>query len=286
MSFTSHDAFCDFDRSVRRELRYVRSAAQEDFLKEVIATSKARTARLKAGDVLWRAQLGHDWRTEEQDGEEFEIPDAHPPKRMKPIHDKATDGRANPRGIPCLYLATKKDTAVLEVRPLIGSYVSVAQFKMMRDLRLVNCSVEEMGNLERWLRETPWTPEDIEKAVWSDINRAFSEPVERGDNSIEYVPTQIIAEAFKRHDFDGIAYKSSYGEDGLNVALFDIDAAELIKCGLYSIKKVSVKMKQENNPYFVTKHYEKTAKPDTTAPQSDGTKNTTDDTAVEQAETA
>jgi RES domain-containing protein len=32
---------------------------------------------------------------------------------MKPILAKATDGRANPRGIPCLYLATKKDTAVL-----------------------------------------------------------------------------------------------------------------------------------------------------------------------------
>src|SRR5690242_18366035 len=150
---------------------------------------------------------------QEQGGKSFEIPVAHSPERMKPIPAKATDGRANPRGIPCLYLATKKDTAVLEIRPLIGSSVSVAQFMVLRELRLVDCSSERRDiSLKRWLEpENLLTPEEIEKAVWFDINAAFSKPVERGDNSIEYVPTQILAEAFKRHDFDGIAYKSSYG---------------------------------------------------------------------------
>jgi hypothetical protein len=113
MAFASANTFRDFDRSVRRELRYVRSAAQEEFLKEIVVTSNSRIAILKVGFILWRAQLGHDWRKEEQDGESFEVPVAHPPARMKPIPAKATDGRANPRGIPCLYLATKKDTAVL-----------------------------------------------------------------------------------------------------------------------------------------------------------------------------
>jgi hypothetical protein len=191
---------------------------------------------------------------------------------MKPIPAKATDGRANPRGIPCLYLATKKDTAVLEVRPLIGSYVSFSQFKVMRELRLAVCSGKEAVNfIKRWLEPESLTPEEIEETVWSDVNQAFSKPVERGDNSIEYVPTQILAEAFKRNGFDGIAYKSSYGEDGLNVALFDIDAADLINCGLYSIKDVSVKMTQEDNPYFIHKHYEKAANTDTSAAQSEDT---------------
>jgi hypothetical protein len=177
---------------------------------------------------------------------------------------------ANPRGIPCLYLATKKDTAVLEVRPLIGSYVSVAQFEVMRELRLVNCSGERMHNIKRWLQPKSLTPEDIEKAVWSDINEAFSEPVERGDSSIEYVPTQILAEAFKRHELDGIAYKSSYGEDGFNVALFDIDAADLINCGLYRIKDVSVEMTEEDT-YVISKHYEKAANTDTSVSQNGDT---------------
>jgi hypothetical protein len=40
------------------------------------------------------------------------------------------------------------------------------------------------------------------------------------------------------------------------VALFDIDAADLVNCGLYNIEDVSVKMTQEGTPYFVHKHYE------------------------------
>lgn len=268
MAFISANAFRDFNRSVRRVLRYVREATQDEFLKDVIATSNARTVVMKAGFLLWRAQLGHDWRKEEQNGESFEYPAAHPPVRMKPIPNKATDGRANPRGITCLYLATKKDTAVLEVRPLIGSYVSVGQFKVLRDLRLVNCAGEQMDNLARWFRES-WTPQDIEKAVWSDINEAFSEPIERGDSSLDYVPTQILAEAFKRHGFDGIAYKSTYGEDGFNVALFDIETADLINCGLYRIKDVSVVMTEEDNPYFISKHYPKAATAKTSEPDAD-----------------
>ena len=186
--------------------------------------------------------------------ESFEVQAPHPPARMKPLAEKASDGRANPKGIPCLYLATKQETAVLEVRPLIGSYVSVAQFKVLKDLRLVDCSAKEMSDLVRFLKKD-WTPEETEKQVWSDINTAFSEPVERGDDSLDYIPTQIITETFKLNGFDGIAYKSSYGEDGFNVALFDVAAADVINCGLYRIKDVSVTLSEQDNPYFISKHY-------------------------------
>ena len=137
-----------------------------------------------------------------------------------------------------------------------GSYVSVAQFKVLKDLRLVDCSAKEIGNLVRFFKED-WTPEDTEKQVWSDINSAFSKPVERGDDSIDYIPTQIITETFKLNGFNGIAYKSSYGENGLNVALFDIGAADVINCGLYRVKDVSVTLSQQDNPYFISKYYEK-----------------------------
>src|SRR5712664_3968871 len=114
MVFKSLDAFHDFNRSVRRKLRYVRELAQDDFLKKVIATSKARSKPLKAGDILWRAQLGHCWREEKEGSESVKVPTAYSAKRMKPIPEKAVDGRVNPKGIVCLYLATNKKTAVLE----------------------------------------------------------------------------------------------------------------------------------------------------------------------------
>ena len=62
---------------------------------------------------------------------------------------------------------------------------------------------------------------------------------------------QTLAEVFKRHGFDGVAYQSSYGEKGFNVALFDIEDAGIINCGLYRIKDVSVVMEEECAPYFV-----------------------------------
>lgn len=254
VTFKSPDSYRDFDRAVRREFRYARTPQQEEFLRTLLATSHSRSLTMKAGYVLWRAQLGHDWREEQQDEESFEVQAAHPPARMKPLAEKASDGRANPKGIACLYLATKQETAVLEVRPLIGSYVSIAQFKVLKDLRLVDCSAKEIGNLVRFLKKD-WTPEETEKQVWSDINRAFSEPVERGDDSLDYIPTQIITETFKLNGFDGIAYKSSYGEDGFNVALFDVAAADLINCGLYRIRDVSVTFSEQDNPYFISRYY-------------------------------
>jgi hypothetical protein len=231
MRFTSAKAFQNFDRSVRRELRYVRTAVQEEFLAAVIATAKVELA--PAGYCLWRAQ-GH-WETSE-------VPQAHPPERMKPMHEKAADGRVSPRGITCLYLASDEKTAALEVRPLIGSYVSLGRFKVLQDIRVVDCTLG-MDTLAKRLSKTRTMPEDPETTVWLDINNAFSKPVERGDSSLDYVPTQILAETFKRRGFDGIGYKSSYGEEGFNVALFDIGAADLIEPPtLYRIKDVSIEM--------------------------------------------
>jgi hypothetical protein len=263
VTFNSANAFRYFDLSVRREQRYVRTAAQEEFLAAVIATSDARAEWMPAEYLLWRAQLGHGLRKLVLQGEEtYEIPVPHSAERMKPLPEKATDGRANPRGIPCLYLATHKETATLEVRPLIGSYVSVGQFELLRNIRVADCSRDkshdhDMELLSRAAASAAGetrTPDDVEKAVWSDINEAFSEPVERGDSSLDYVPTQILAEVFKRHGFDGVAYKSSYGEEGFNVALFDIGAADLINCTLYSIKDVSIAMEEEvSSTYFITR---------------------------------
>ena len=52
MTFGSANAFRDFDRSVRRELRYVRTVVQDEFLKAVITTSAARTSLMRGGHVL------------------------------------------------------------------------------------------------------------------------------------------------------------------------------------------------------------------------------------------
>jgi hypothetical protein len=255
MSFKSVDSYRGFARAVRRDYRYARTPDQEEFLRVLAATSHSRSLTMKAERILWRAQLGHDWRKIEQEGVSEEEPTAYPSERMKPTPEKAGAGRVNPRGIPCLYRATQKETAALEVRPLFHSYVSIAQFKIVKDLKIVNCSAPEIGNLA--FLDKDLSQDGMEKVVWSAMNRAFSEPVTRGDDGLDYVPTQILAETFRLNGFDGIAYKSNYGEDGFNVALFDLAVADLINRCLYRIDKMSVILSEQEQPYFIKSHYEK-----------------------------
>jgi RES domain-containing protein len=250
--FRSWRSYWDFERTVRRDRRYVRSAKSETFLESVSKGAALRKITLKKGSNFWRAQLGHDWRTEKQGDEEFEVPCAHPPDRMTPLRDRASEGRANPKGIPCLYLATTKETAMSEVRPWIGSEISVGQFKLLEALDVIDCSSEHDHML--FYFEEP-APEEIERSVWAHIDRAFAEPMTRSDNTADYVATQIIAELFKDAGYDGVAYKSNFGEKGYNIALFDIDAADLINCGLFRVDSIDMKFSEQDNPYFVSKYY-------------------------------
>jgi hypothetical protein len=188
---------------------------------------------------------------------EFEVPDAFGPERMVPNAESVGDGRVNPRGIPCLYLASTQEAAVAEVRPWVGSYISLAQFKVMRDVTVVDCR-KDKRLFPNWLLSK--NPHDIpaekrEQIAWGDIGHAFSRPVTPDEPVTEYVPTQVLAEAFRAHGFDAIVYRSLLGE-GLNVALFDCTAAELLNCGLYETNAVQFKFEQCSNPYFISKHYE------------------------------
>jgi hypothetical protein len=178
---------------------------------------------------------------------------------MKPKAELVGDGRVNPRGIPCLYLADKDKTAMAEVRPWLGSYVSLAQFRVMRDCEIVDCSMDKTRRKLVFTADgKPKEIEDpagIEAIVWSDIAKAFSKPVDADEPYIEYVPTQVLAEAFRRHGYDGIAYRSLLNGGGVNFALFDLEAADLMNCGLYEASSISFDFHQVDDTYFRSEHY-------------------------------
>jgi hypothetical protein len=251
--FKSWRSFQQFDRQVRRHLRYVRTTEEEDFLSTVAETSQYRATTIPTGRNLWRAQIGHGFHEVDQDGEKFDVEAPQEPQRMKPLRDRASAGRANPVGIPCLYLSTHKETAMCEVRPWMGSYISVGQFRLLRDCKIVDCS-RDHKKFPIYFEEPGLA--DKRQAVWANIDRAFAEPMTSADGIAEYVSTQILAELFKREGFDGVAYKSNFGEDGYNVALFDLDAADLINCFLFEVKKIEMKFEERANPYFVAKYYD------------------------------
>ena len=87
--------------------------------------------------------------------------------------------------------------------------------------------------------------------VWGDIGYGMSKPVTAEDSSLSYVPTQIIAESLRNHGLDGIAYKSLLTEDGVNIAIFNTNDADLVACGLMETRAIQFTFEQCDNPYFV-----------------------------------
>jgi hypothetical protein len=204
------------------------------------------------GTIFWRSQLGNDWRPI-QGKEHLHLGDEPcplSPKRMKPLPHMANEGRANPKGIPYLYVATDKDTAMAEVRPWLGSRISVGQFEIKKDITLVDCSVLHAKKIVFYSEEP--TAGKKEEAVWTNIDWAFSKPVTPNDSVADYIPTQIIAELFKNNRVDGIAYKSDLGK-GHNIVLFDINIADIVNCFLYGTDKIDFLFKEAASPYFIKK---------------------------------
>ncbi len=243
--FRSWQSYRVFRRRITREARYILDAESQEFLDTLIATSEDRQRVFDEGEAFfWRAQLGHDWREmNDEDGHSWEDPVPYSRKRMTPFRDKASEGRANPKGIPCLYLSIRKETAMSEVRPWVGAYISVSQFKTTKKITVIDLSRFHGASLDIDFEDLD--PEKRTSTVWTYVDHAFSEPVSPSDDLAEYVPTQIIAERFKHEGFDGIAYKSAFGDEhGYNVALFDLDAAECVNCFLYEAKAINIEFER------------------------------------------
>jgi hypothetical protein len=232
----SWSSFLSFRRRIEHKERYFHSTAIQEFLNSVLATARERVESVSKGQRYWRAQYGcDDEPCRDLDGQTVDyraVP--YSPERMKPLAEKASEGRANPKGIPCLYLSSDEKTAISEVRPWVGSYVTVVEFRTLRDLRLVDCSRCEIdplsksaSDLDMLFKPKPPAPEEVLEIVWRWIDLSFSEPVDRDDSVAGYAPTQVIAELFKTNEFDGIKYRSLFN-GGNNLALFDLDSAQQV----------------------------------------------------------
>lgn len=245
--FESALAYQSFARDVRREYRYFRSTASEAFLKGVLQTADERVVKLAPNTSCFRARLGNDMDRQEvkdNDGNLVDVAEWRIPFEegaLMPFSDRASEGRANPKGIPYLYVATDENTAVSEVRPWIGLYVSVAHLKTHRELTCVDCSDGHW--LPPRLNALTQPPRNQwDECVWRDINAAFREPVKRTDNLADYAPTQVIAEAIRRAGYCGIVYGSSISRhgQGKNLVIFDARSLHILDRYVVLVESVDV----------------------------------------------
>lgn len=139
----------------------------------------------------------------------------------KPPEHLATLGRANPYGISYLYLAQNEDICIKEIRPNNGDTISIAKFKVQKELNVIDLREPRENISFLSLSASDYT--DILKLVSLLETFAYelSLPVLPNNSQREYIPTQFITEFFKTHgNKDGIIFNSSYG-DGFNVVLFE-----------------------------------------------------------------
>lgn len=167
---------------------------------------------------------------------------APPPRR-------ASHGRANPSGIPYLYLGSNIKTAVAEVRPHPGQNVCVGQFKIVPNLQLVDlCNPRSLISPFTFILadDVPILNNlrsgDIE--FLEKLGQDLSQPINPNSSAVEYTKSQYICEYIKKSNHQGVIYNSSVRSDGINLALFDPTTATCGEVTEYRITGVSVEMEK------------------------------------------
>ena len=256
--FISVNSYENFARKVRRERRFIWDDEEQLFLETVLKTANKREIKIKQGVTLWRAQQGVCYRNRiNSSGDEIEEINGYSAERMKPPPNNAQEGRANSKGIPVLYLATTKRTAVSEARPWIGFPVSLAEGKIVRELKGIDLThgygISTLPYiLQEYVGSKPVDAGTRERAVWTSIDNAFSVPANSDLDTADYAPTQVLAELFLHAGYEAILYRSQFDEKGSNVVVFDAGDVEIISCTPVAVTQIHIDFKQMGNAWYTS----------------------------------
>ena len=180
-------------------------------------------------DSLYRARLHY-----EGDQKIFECKDMGCPNK-----NKVAAGRANPQGIPYLYLSKSIKTTLYEIRASFLDEISVGIFKIKDDTEII--LVDFTATASAFLNEGQITEYTKSILLKKFISTDLSKPIRRYDSKLEYIPTQFICE-FIRYvtDVDGILFNSSLHTGGKNIVLFEQDKVECTSVEMHKVTSIEI----------------------------------------------
>ncbi|MCH7303907.1 MULTISPECIES: RES family NAD+ phosphorylase [Acinetobacter] len=176
------------------------------------------------GDALFRARLSETMLT----ASEME----------KPPANLASAGRANPVGIPYLYLSNNIDTCIAEVRPSKGAKICIATFRLNNQIKLLDLTNPRERATFLFFNDTELKEALDYTALLEKFSYELSLPVLPTRTNLDYIPTQFICEFFKAVcGYAGVIFKSSFGF-GDNIVLFNDEDITCERIMQYEISEV------------------------------------------------
>jgi RES domain len=159
---------------------------------------------------------------------------------FSPPRDKATAGRANPMGIPFLYLSDNPKTVLYEIRASYLDEVSIGTFMLKEDITtdIVISDFTESATIFHPSRVSERIKSTLLK---QKISADLSKPMRRYDSELDYIPTQFICEFIKIYTgVQGIKFRSSLHTIGNNIVIFNQDIMRCVEVIKEKINKVSI----------------------------------------------
>lgn len=135
---------------------------------------------------------------------------ALPPRR-------ASAGRTNRHGVSVLYAASEIETALAEIRPHPGHFISIGGFRARKDLRIARFDLP-IG---------PFASSELRLELFAliyHIDSLLGSPIIPEERH-RYAVTHLLSDVLIRHGFEGVIYRSSVGT-GINLCAFDPSAFE------------------------------------------------------------
>lgn len=207
------DSFCD---QVKHRSRFFSTSAIE-LLKELFSDISELQhsdgqAPIRAIDLEGDERFIYRARSARADAERIRIC-VYPGRELgPPPKRKSIAGRMNPAGIPVFYGALKRKTCISELRLPVGEVAVSGKFEITKSL-----TVMDLPSLCRVYKELSlFDPNFESKASQFKFLRRFEDEVSRpilpGEELLEYIPTQALAEYLANYHepkIDGLIYSSA-----------------------------------------------------------------------------
>ena len=221
---TRNKSWREFAEAIKYQNRFYNSIFNPDALASFLSYL---VKSYPAGTVMYRARIS-------KDKQGFRYDEMGAPPR-----EKRTAGRVNPEGVGVLYLSSKDITALYEARSNIYDYVTVGNFKLSRDIRVINLA--GISSISPFIYKVTNDLQQyaVNQLCLKEIAEDIGKPLRRNDSPLEYLPTQIVSEFIKSQGYDGVEYASTMIKDGYNFAIFDDRLFECIDTHVYEIAELT-----------------------------------------------